>query len=87
MRSCSQNTGPILETNLRKLTVLMGIESGSRVESSLYWPRRGLACGDDGILRVEDRNKWGRNGVFGVVEALGEGGTDAMTDGYMRFTE
>ena len=57
----------------------MGIESGSRVESSLYWPRRGLACGDDGIWKVEERNKWGREGVLGVVEgALGDGGTDEV---------
>ena len=32
--SCSQNTGPILLINLRKLTVVIGTERGSLVDIS-----------------------------------------------------
>ena len=32
--SCSQNIGPILPINLRKLTVVIGIERGSRVDNN-----------------------------------------------------
>jgi hypothetical protein len=44
IRSCSQNTEPVLETKRRKLTAVMGMESWSRVESSLP----AVFLGDDG---------------------------------------
>ena len=44
MRSCSQNTEPVLETKRRKLTVVVGMESWSRVERSLP----AVFLGDDG---------------------------------------
>ena len=52
IRSCSQNTEPDLETKRRKLTAVMGMESWSRVESSLL----AVFLGDDGAGPDETDN-------------------------------
>ena len=64
-RSCNQNTGPLLLTNLRKFTVVIGILSGSRVDTSLTPPLR-VRAADSGMLEalagswsVEARSKDG----------------------------
>lgn len=48
IRSCSQNTGPALDTNFLKFTVVIGIDSGSRVDKSFGAPL--LARGVDGAF-------------------------------------
>jgi len=51
-RSCNQNTGPTLATNLLKLTVVIGMLSGSLVLSSAVLDLRGLAdVGIEAVLR------------------------------------
>lgn len=56
-RSCSQKMGPLLATNRRKLTVVIGSESGEEVESNAgcFPRRRGLADRDEEETRSDGR--------------------------------
>lgn len=78
-RSCSQNMGPLLLTNRRKFTVVMGMLRGSRVDTRLTPPLRMRAAASGvlgalaGIWSVEARR---RDGMALYTSLEGESGCE-----------
>jgi hypothetical protein len=83
MRSWSQNTGPLLETNRRKFAVVIWMESESRLESSFPLLSE-ISRGDEGaggrdcvvaessmlgMLKEDKRiGDWGVPGIGDVID-------------------